>query len=261
MHKLILKGRQQRASLGIKSRKTPTRETKSLVVAPTRLSVHDTQVVKAVAALMNNSTVLVSESKSGSTKTISFNVDVLTTLRGLFPSNMTYLFQVHQNGTVASTSGGVVATSVPINNTTGPTISEWAALAALFDECKAIKTTLGFTGTTLGAPWPSNATIPLWIAFDHINSSSSAPGFGNVQRLAQSRCISNSQGDRGSGRHRQTAKIASSRAFAATAATTSTNIDVGLNGEWYLVGQNSTAVSSSVGNFDVCTVISFRNRA
>jgi hypothetical protein len=183
----------------------------------------------------------------------------LAAFRGLFRSDKGYKFQVHQNGTMTSSGAGVLAVSVPTNNTTGPTISEWAALAALFDECKLMHTQLGIT-TGFG---PGTSAIPVacCIAFDHANSSSSAPGFGNVQRLAESRFVALQYLDGGSGRHVQSARVSRSRLFGLTAAPTSTSSDVGMNGEWYVSSQDTTTVSTKLGWFDVESVVLFRNRA
>jgi hypothetical protein len=246
--------RRTRSSFGIKSRKTPTRETKSLVVAPTRL-VSDDRVLMAISALNNNSTVLVSECKNGSTKTISYNADVLATLRGMFPSDKTYLFQIHTTGTLISSGAGVVATAYSASPSVA-TYSEWAALAALFDECKLVKSKLGVTSSAL-----LTKAIPLWIAFDRVNSSSAAPGFGNVQRLAQSKCIQSNAMNGGSARHMQSISISPLRVYAPTSAPSSSVVDLGCNGQWDIVGQDSTAISTIAAYIDIENVVRFRNRA
>jgi hypothetical protein len=218
-------------------------------------------IAQALRSLMNNSVTTVLETKTGSSKAISFNLEVLAVMRGLFRSDLGYRFQVHQSGTASTTAVGVLAVSVPINNTTGPTIAEWAALAALFDEVKAVKTRLGITSAYSTLPPVTTKNIPYAIAFDHVNSSASAPGFGNVQRLAESKFVNATWMDAGSGRHIQTARISPTRLFGITSAPTSTSSDIGLNGEWYVVGQDTGNNSNLQFYFDVESVFLFRNRA
>jgi hypothetical protein len=239
---------------GIKSGKTPTQESKSLVVAPTS-SVSDHRVLMAVAALKNNSTTLISECKTGSVKTISFNADVLATLRSLFPSDKTYRFQIHANNTYSSSVGGVVQIGFAANPGV-TTFSEWTALAALFDECKLQRSKLGITSSGL-----LTKPIPLWIAFDHITTTGSGVGFGNVQRLAGSSAVQSNNMNGGSARHTQSASVSPSRAFGPTSIPISTSVDVGLNGQWDISGQDSTAVSTVVFYADMMNVVVFRNRA
>jgi hypothetical protein len=209
----------------------------------------------ALLALHNNSTKVVSETKTGSITSIVFNQEVLTTLRGLFPSTKRYRFQIHANNTYSSSSGGVVQ----IANAASPTVStysEWAALSALFDECKLVSSRMGITSSGL-----LTKPIPLWCAFDHVTSTGSGVGFGNVQRLAGSRAVQSNSMDRGSARHVQSVRIASSRLYATTAIPTSTSADIGMNGQWDISGQDSTVISTVVFYFDVENVVSFRNRA
>jgi hypothetical protein len=253
MHKSNLR----RAALrprGIKSRKTPTVETKSLVVAPSR-SVSDDRVLIAVAALKNNSTTLISECKTGSLKTISYNADVLAVMRSLFKSDKTYRFQLHANNTFSSSGGGVVQIGFA-SNPGVTTFSEWTALAALFDECKLQRSTLGITSSGL-----LTKPIPLWIAYDHSTSTGSGVGFGNVQRLAESKAVQSNNMNGGSARHVQSANISGTRVYGPTSGPTSAAVDVGLNGQWDISGQDSTAVSTVVFYADISNIVSFRNRA
>jgi hypothetical protein len=209
----------------------------------------------AISALQNNSTVLVSECKTGSTKTISYNADVLAMLRGMFPSDKSYRFQIHANATITSSGAGVVQNGSPASPNVA-TYSEWAALAALFDECKLVKSTLGVTSSGL-----LTKPIPLWIAFDRVTSTGTGVGFGNVQRLAQSKAIQSNNMDRGSARHTQRVSISPLRLFATTLLPTSTSSDIGMNGQWDISGQDSTAISTIVCYLDIENVVVFRNRA
>jgi hypothetical protein len=220
-------------------------------------SVKSCPIATALAALNNNSTKVVSETKLGTSTKVVFNTEVLATLRGLFPSNKTYRFQIHAYGTITSSAGGVIGTAVS-SSPLVITYSEWAALSALFDECKLLTTKLGITSSAL----PANKAVPLWIAYDHVTSSGVAPGFGNVQRLAESKAINSLFMDGGSGRHMQSAHIAPSRLYAGTSAPiVSAGFDCGMNGQWDIVGQDTTGNSLPVGYYDIEHVVSFRNRA
>jgi hypothetical protein len=136
------------------------------------------------------------------------------------------------------------------------TYSEWAALAALFDECKLLHSRMGITSSAL-----LTKAIPLWIAFDHVTSTGSGIGFGNVQRLAGSRCVQSNNMDHGSARHVQSVRIAGNRLYATTALPTSTTADIGMNGQWDVSGQDSSAASTVAFYYDVENIVSFRNRA
>jgi len=213
-------------------------------------------IAKAILALMNTSVKSWDENKGVSSMTTEFDNDVLTTMRGMFPSNKTYRFQVHTNSTISSSGAGVVQVASPANPAV-VTYAEWSALAALFDECKLIRSQLGLTSSSLVA----SKAIPLWIAFDHVTSTAVGTGFGNVQRLAGSKCINSLWMNGGGGRHIQSTSIAGTRLYASTASTTSTSSDIGLNGQWDISGQDNTTNSVVVAYGDVCNVISFRNRA
>jgi hypothetical protein len=213
-------------------------------------------ISNAIAALYNNSTKVVSESKLGSTSKIVFNTEVLATLRGLFPSTKTYRFQIHTTSAIVSSGVGLVQVANPANPAIA-TYSEWAALAALFDECKLISSTLGLTASGLTAAKP----VPLWIGFDHITSTAVGVGFGNVQRLAESHAVHSVLMDAGSGRHRQHMKISPTRLFALTSTPISTTSDIGLNGQWDISGQDNTTFAVVVSYSDVENVVAFRNRA
>jgi len=214
------------------------------------------RVAVAVATLRNNSTVLVSETKSGSTKSISYNADVLAAMRGMFPSNKTYRFLIHANVTIGSTGAGVVQVAFT-SNPSVLTYSEWSALSALFDECRLRSSQVGVTSAAIVA----NKAVPLFLAYDHVTSTGTGVGFGNVQRLAGSVVFNSLFMNGGSGRHTQSTKIASSRAYSPTATPTSTVVDSGMNGQWDLSGQDTTANSVTVGYADVSNVVEFRNRA
>jgi len=213
-------------------------------------------IMSAIQSLYNNSTKLVSETKLGTSVKIVFNPEVLTTLRGLFPSTRSYMFQIHTSSTISSSGAGVVSVASPANPAV-VTYSEWAALAALFDECRLVKSSLGLTSSAFAA----NKAIPLHIAFDHITSTAAGVGFGNVQRLAESVVINSLFMKGGSGRFRKKALIARTRLFATTTLPTSTTSDVGLNGQWDISGQDSTTNSVVVCYGDVENVVQFRNRA
>jgi len=213
-------------------------------------------VMQAIQSLYNNSTRLVSETKLGTSVKIVFNPEVLATLRGLFPSTRTYGFQIHASATISSSGAGVVQVASPASPAV-VTYSEWAALAALFDECVLLRSTLGLTSaynTTARA-------IPLHIAFDHVTSTAVGAGFGNVQRLAESRVINSLLMPGGSGRWRKSISIARTRLFALTSSPTSTTSDIGMNGQWDISGQDTTANSVVVAYADVENVVQFRNRA
>lgn len=213
-------------------------------------------VTQAIAALNNNSTKVVSETKLGTTCKVVYNTEVLATLRGLFPSTKPYRFQIHTNSTVTSSGAGVVQVASPASPAV-VTYLEWSALSALFDECRLLKSTLGITSASI----QSNKAIPLWIAFDHITSTAVGVGFGNVQRLAESECVNSLWMTGGSGRFRKSCQIASNRLFALTSSTTSTTSDIGLNGQWDISGQDATAIGVIVVYADVMNVVEFRNRA
>jgi hypothetical protein len=253
MHKSNLNRRPRRPN-GIKGRKTQAIDRESKAAAPTP-SLSDERVSMAVSALKNNSTTLISECKTGSLKTISYNADVLATLRGLFKSDKTYRFQIHANNTYSSSVGGVVQIGFAANPGV-TTFSEWTALAALFDECKLQRSTLGITSSGL-----LTKPIPLWIAFDHVTTTGSGVGFGNVQRLAGSQAVQSNNMNGGSARHVQSANISGIRAFGPTSVPTSTAVDVGMNGQWDISGQDSTAISTVVFYADMMNVVVFRNRA
>jgi hypothetical protein len=75
------------------------------------------------------------ESKDGSL-TILREPSLLRTARSLFSLNKVYTFRMHTAvGTIASTSGGVILGTIPIN-AADTTYSEWSALSILFDEVK-----------------------------------------------------------------------------------------------------------------------------
>jgi hypothetical protein len=216
----------------------------------------ESRVAQALASLHANSTKVVSETKNGMSTQIIFNPEVLATLRGMFPASRTYAFQIHAYGLLQSTGAGVIQLAYAVN----PGVlsySEWSALSALFDECRLKRTTVGLTSASL----PANKAVPLWISFDHTTSTGVGIGYGNVQRLARSRCINSLYMEGGGGRHLQTTSVNPMRAWSPTATPTSTIVDTGLNGQWDVSAQDTTGNNLPVAYYDLENVVSFRNRA
>ena len=168
--------------------KRPARRT----AAPSKIvAIKECFVDKAVRALQNNEVRVTKEVKGAagaatSTSEITYPPEILTALRGMFPSGKSYRFLIHASSTLASIGGGVFNTTISWSPAT-TTFAEWTALAALFDEVLLTDTTIDVTSAF--GPTSTAIAVQVAIAPDETTISGSTPSFTAVQRLAESEFI------------------------------------------------------------------------
>lgn len=140
-----------------------------------------TTIGVAVSGLRNN------ELKSRG-EDVGYPKELVTAFRGMFGANKEYSFEIRFVSALSTTSGGALLTALALS----PSVSsyaEWSALAALFDEVKAIRTTLTLIGTNGAADNSGAYEMPVQIACDHVNLSSNPASTLAVVRLAGSRSM------------------------------------------------------------------------
>jgi hypothetical protein len=197
-------------------------------------------------------TVGVSDNKESS---YLFDPDVLKLAKGLFSSSKKYNFQLHATNTVTSAvTTGIVAFSFALNPAV-TSFSEWTALSALFDECKARSSRFSWVASGNVLP------CAMFLGFDQATTTGVAPGYGNVQRLAKSIVFNSNFCVGGSSHQEASSSICAGRVHAVMTTPISTTIDVGMNGQWDMVGQTTVTPSTIVGWTQLTAVVEFRCRA
>jgi len=235
------------------------------------LSLRESFVGRAVAALRNTASVekrfsgaaALSEEKSlvkGSKEVeLRFDPSVLAAVKGMFASSRSYEFQIHTAFTLTTSAAGAMLDISPISPAS-TSYYEWAALAALFDEVKAISSFVeicAFSSTgTVGALLP----LALVLAVDEQNINTAVTSYTQVQRLAGSRTFVLPYGDGGSGRHTMSHTFAS-RAWANTATPAVQSPVSGMVGSWSMANGNPGSNSSNYGLFNQIVRVRLRCRA
>lgn len=244
-----------------KKTKSPSHEKKhSKTSSPT--TTLTVSVLDAVAALRNNETRVVSETKGLLGKTtmetkVSYPPELLVAMRGLFPASREYEFQMHYVTTQTSTAGGSLLGSETINPSV-TSFAEWSALSSLFDEVKAVSSSMRFCSLI----FPTAALPPctMVMAFDETQTTSGTPAsFLSVFRLAQSKSWSLDHGDAGCGSHTQVRKM-TSRSWCITSSPVSTSPIGGMTGSW--VFGNSGLLGTSAASATTLMIVrtKLRNR-
>jgi len=163
------------------------REEPSKVLPPRAPGVSDEELLlSALGALSNNQVRVTTEGKGPmgvSVTEITYPKELVSAMRGMFTADRKYVFELHASGTVASTAGGVINTRVSWDSSV-VSYAEWTALAALFDEVKAVKTHIDITSAF--GPTSTAIITQLMIAPDRAAISGASPSFTTVQRLAES---------------------------------------------------------------------------
>jgi hypothetical protein len=219
-------------------------------------------VIDAVDALRNNETRVVSETKGLAGKMtmetkVSYPAELLAAMRGLFPASREYEFQMHYVTTQTSSAGGSLLGSETINPAV-TSFAEWSALSSLFDEVKAVSTSMRFCSLI----FPTAALPPLTMvmAFDETLIASSAPAsFLSVFRLAESKSWSLDHGDSGSGCHTQVRKC-TSRSWCITATPVSTSPIGGMSGAWVFGNSGLAGASAASATTLMIVRTKLRNR-
>jgi hypothetical protein len=202
-----------------------------------------------------NATRYESVESDGSVQNRSFvyDKDMITMAKSLFSPGKKYSFQLHATNTIsAAVTTGIVAFSFALNP--GVTsFSEWTALSALFDECRAARSKFQFVSY--------GTAIPVFLGFDQVTTTGVAPGYANVQRLSGSKYFNAGYCVGGSGHEPHSASIVTERNYSTTTTPISTTIDVGMNGQWDFVGQATITPSAMVGWAALTVDVNFRCRA
>jgi len=221
-----------------------------------------TQVEHAVSALRNNAVVTVVESKSASlglksvAKT-SYPPELILALRGMFSAQRNYDFQLHQVLDVVSSTGGSTLGFVAISPSVA-SYGEWSALAALFDEVKALSTSIAWHSTTVVTALGGDPAIAL--ALDQQDLSTDPSSALAVYRLAGSKTFTAALATGGSGKFAMAARFGS-RGFCTTAVPYSTSPMGGMIGCWVYGNDGLYPVSTTVAHVFSKTIARFRSRA
>jgi len=172
-------------------------------------------------------------------------------IRSLYRPGATYEFKLNKASTVTSSAGGVVQLATPVYPST---MSEYTALAAIFDESRLISTRIQVGGYSNGTtPVPT----PLAISFDPSNVSS-APSYGLAVSIPGVKVYNIFQT---AGRITNSwKKIGEKRPFSLISASGTGTDPVGGNiGTWYLSCAAVTTFSVPVFTYNVEAIYEFRN--
>jgi hypothetical protein len=211
---------------------------------------------KAVDMLRNNETRLTTEVKGSGMKTsISYPAELIGALRGMFPASKTYQFELHNIESQTTTAGGGFAGAIALSPSV-TSYGEWTALAALFDEVKAVSSKIHFVGTTLANSLPS----PIMLAIDEQNLNTPPATYLTVARLAESQSFHSLDCDFGSGRHSQK-RVLASRAWCNTATPYSQSPVGGCIGAWVFANGIIMTPSTTYFVVDFTLVVRLRCRA
>jgi hypothetical protein len=220
------------------------------------------KLVMALMALDNNKfeTAAPAGAAAGSKAARSivvYDPDVLRSLRGMFPAGRTYDFEMH-NVLALSTDGGgsLLAPGVLSLSPSVTTYAEWTGLAALFDEAKAISTSLEVV-TAIWNP-AAVAFLNAWTALDEVDLSTAPASTLAVIRIAGSRGFTMS-GESGSFVHHHRQKVGR-RDYCLTGTPFSQSPVGGLIGCWKF--GNGVAGTATTQYFTVVlrTIARFRAR-
>lgn len=206
----------------------------------------------AIACLRN------SELKSSTG--LKYPADLVAALRGMFSSSRVYKFQLHQALTVSSSAGGGTLGFVAISPSVA-SYGEWSALAALFDEVKAISTSIKWASVLVsGGSGGAVTNAPMCMALDQQDLSTDPASYLAVFRLASSREYVSQLGGGGSGLHSQSA-VFTTRGWCDTAVPYSTSPMGGMIGCWVYGNGALFPVSTAVAVVSSYTIAAFRSRA
>lgn len=219
----------------------------------------DPTLSDAVRALQNNARTIVETKGCGTSVHTHFPTELLTAMRGLFPSSRCYDFEIHGSATLATIGGGVFNTNVGWNPAS-TTFAEWTALAALFDEVKLVSSRLDLTSAF--GPTSSAIIFQVAVAPDFDGSAGGTPSFTAVQRLAESEYIHcYNLGRGGPGRFRKTT-IIRDRPFALTSTPGgASGTPSGCIGDWALASNIVGTASINYLFAIIKNVVRLRNRA
>jgi len=234
------------------SKKLGSRESKSSPGVPRTVWVDP--LSSAVSGLLNNETKVMREVKAneGTERLVLSSVypkELVAAFRGMFSANKEYSFEMRFVTASSTTAGGALLIAIPLS----PSVSsyaEWSALAALFDEVKAVETVILVNNVNAG-----NGNVvfemPCAIACDHVNLSSTPASTLAVIRLAGSTTFSTIM--------RTTAKICKAkftdRLWCITGTPYSQSPLGGCIGSWSIgnmsIGAGTTAYISSITRLKV----------
>jgi hypothetical protein len=216
----------------------------------------------ALDALRNNETRVTMEAKGVGGKTVmetkvSYPPDLLKAMKGLFPASRSYDFEMHYPSTQTSSAAGSLLGSIALDP--GATSwAEWSTLSALFDEVVGVSSRISFLSTYAAA---GLTTIPMVLAFDEIQTGSTAPSsITAIIRLAESCTFVMSLGTAGSGKFTKSRKL-TSREWCSTAYPSAVQPLGGLAGRWDFGNSAVFPNSTSIAFVDLRAHARFRNRA
>lgn len=221
-------------------------------------------VDKAVNALRANEVKTTTEVKGDGgplMKTqITYPPEIISALRGMFPSGKSYRFLIHASSTLASIAGGVFNITISWSPST-TTFAEWTALAALFDEVLLTDCFLDITSAF--GPTSSAIAVQIAVAPDETTASGSTPTFTAVQRLAESEFFHVAWlGHKTSPGNFHKHHRVVNRPYATTAAPTgASGIPAGCLGHWAFASNIVTTASINLLFCAVSQVVKLRCRA
>jgi hypothetical protein len=203
--------------------------------------------------LRNNETKLTMEVKgSGSKTVVTYPPELIGALCGMFPASKEYRFELHNIESQTTTAGGGFLGAIALSPSV-TSYGEWTALAALFDEVKAAKSSIHF----VAALATGYLTSPIMLALDEQNLNTPPGTYLTVARLAESVSFNSFAGDQGSGRHSQH-RVLCDRAWCNTATPYSQSPVGGCIGAW--VFGNGVIMSATTTYFVVDFTLTVRLR-
>jgi hypothetical protein len=238
-------------------KKLPSKRIASSSQIQLPITVSDDIVHSAVHSLLNNRITKVTESKDGNIVSHAYPAEILALAKGLFSSNKTYKFAVHNSSSIAATAGGSIAgtLSFTVLATAAP---EWSALAALFDECRV--TSYHFKGTTALGPVSASIPVTILLGYNPPNYNTGAASFNAVLRLPKTKQYHCYLGDGGSGMVHFSGK-SMPRLFANTSSPYVISPPAGLLGSIDYCAYSSGTNSAVYTNYTIMFGIAFRCRA
>jgi len=210
----------------------------------------------AVSAVMNTSVL----TEAGRV----LDADVVSAMRGMFPPDKTYRFDLASYTTISSSTGGVLLNTVVIS----PAITsyqEWPALSVLFDEVNLVTSKcifipyIGSNGAMLAVAGGAPAIVGMVVCgpnFDNLNTNPT--GIAAVIRLAGSTNITRTVADRGTTVVTLTPK---GRPYAVTTAPSPANPPGGCLGTFDIAGSMLVTPSTLYYGVVLRSVMVFRNRS
>jgi len=123
---------------------------------------------------------------SGSSTTIiEYPKELVAAFRGMFGALKEYRFEMRFVSPQSTSAGGALLVAIPLS----PSVSsyaEWSALSALFDEVKCMGSHITCASTNAPGSATTAFEMPVTIACDHVNLSSTPASTLAVVRLAGS---------------------------------------------------------------------------